>query len=313
MQGFRRLAGAAVLLTFVLIVLGAVVRSTDSGLACPDWPRCYGLWLPTPAKLAALGGIDYTYGQVMLEWVHRVVAGLVVGPLVFVLLIWAVRQRREVPALAPTMGVAFILVLIQAGLGYVTVLDQNSPLSVAVHLATALVFLASLILVYLVSERRTGLDAAAERVPPSLRAGAGFTLAAVLAAVAGGAVMAKGGASFACTSWPLCDGLALPELGDSLVRLHFGHRLLALIAAVFIGGLYMAGRARRWDAPTFHRDARAAGVLLLIEVALGAGVIFMSVPLWLAVVHQAVGILLFAALALAFLRPFVRPQRFGHG
>ncbi len=310
MRGFRRLAGAAVVFTFVLIVLGAVVRSTGSGLACPDWPRCYGLWLPTPAEI---GATDYSFGQVMLELAHRVVAGFVVGPLVLALLIWAVRRRHEMRGPAPIMGVAFILVLIQAGLGGFTVLDRNSPLSVAVHLATALVFLAVLILVFLVSKRRSGLDATPEPVPPGLRAAAGLTLAAALAVVTSGAVVAKSGASLACTGWPLCAGLALPDLGDPLVRLHFGHRLLALVAAVFIGGLYLAGRARRWEAPMFHRDARAAGVLLLTEVGVGAGVIFASAPLWLAVVHQAVGILVFAALAVAFLRPFVRRQRFGHG
>ena len=60
MRGFRRLAGATIAATFILIVLGAVVRSTGSGLACPDWPRCYGLWLPTPDSLAGLGTVDYT-------------------------------------------------------------------------------------------------------------------------------------------------------------------------------------------------------------------------------------------------------------
>ncbi len=310
MRGFRRLAGAAIVCTFVLIVLGAVVRSTGSGLACPDWPRCYGLWLPTPAEI---GATDYSFGQVMLEWSHRVVAGFVVAPLVLALLIWAVRQRREMREPAPIMAVAFILVLIQAGLGGFTVLDQNSPMSVAVHLATALVFLAVLIFAFLVSKRRSGLDAAPEPVPPGLRVAAALTLATALAVVTSGAVVAKSGASLACTSWPLCAGLALPELDDPLVRLHLGHRLLALVAAGFIGGLYIAGRARRWEAPAFHRDARAAGALLLTEVAVGAGVIFASAPLWLAVVHQAVGILVFAALAVAFLRPFVRRQRFGHG
>ena len=79
MRGFRRLAGATIAATVILIVLGAVVRSTGSGLACPDWPRCYGLWLPTPDSLTGLGTVYYTYGQVMLEWTHRLIAGVLVG------------------------------------------------------------------------------------------------------------------------------------------------------------------------------------------------------------------------------------------
>ncbi|HEX9648016.1 MAG TPA: COX15/CtaA family protein, partial [Alphaproteobacteria bacterium] len=82
---FARLAAITAGFVFVQIVLGAVVRLTNSGLSCPDWPLCYGLWLPTPAKLAAIPGVDYSFGQVMAEWTHRLNAAAVVTPLVVVL------------------------------------------------------------------------------------------------------------------------------------------------------------------------------------------------------------------------------------
>ena len=313
MRGFRRLTAVAMAATFGLIVLGAVVRGTGSGLACPDWPRCYGLWLPTPESLAAVGGTDYGYYQVMLEWTHRLIAGLVVGPLVVWLTVWAIALRREARVLAPLMVVALGLVAIQAALGGVTVLQGNSPLSVAAHLSVALVFFATLILTYLFTERRTGLDASADTLGPGARSLAGVALLATLITVASGAFTAKSGASFACESWPLCEGWEFPDLSDPLVRVHFGHRLLALATAALVTLLYVVARRIRFDASRFYRDAHLAFLLVLLEVALGAVVVLTGVPLWGAVVHQAIGALVFAALAFAFLRPLARRHRFGPG
>ena len=117
-------------------MLGAWVRATGSGLACPDWPTCYGHWLPLPGEIP--DGAGYSYVQVMLEWLHRLIAGVILGPLVLLIggLAWRVRAER--PRM-PRYAVALILLLlVQAGLGGLTVLDQNSPWSVALHLGTAL-------------------------------------------------------------------------------------------------------------------------------------------------------------------------------
>ena len=313
MRGFRRLVAAAMAFTFALIVLGAVVRGTGSGLSCPDWPRCYGLWLPTPESLAAAGGTDYAYYQVMLEWTHRLIAGFIVGPLVVWLTVWAIALRRETRVLLPLMVVALGLVAVQAALGGVTVLQGNSPLSVAAHLSVALVFLATLILVFLFTERRTGLNASVDVVGLGTHSLAGMALLATLVTVASGAVTAKSGASFACESWPMCEGWGFPDLADPLVRLHFGHRLLALATAALVTLLYVAARQRRSDSVRFHRDTRLAFRLVLLEVVAGAVVVLTGAPLWGAVAHQAIGTLVFGSLAFTVLRPFARRHRFGHG
>ena len=313
MRGFRRLAGATIAATFILIVLGAVVRSTGSGLACPDWPRCYGLWLPTPDSLTGLGTVYYTYGQVMLEWTHRLIAGVIVGPLVLWLTLWSFKLRRGVGALPFTMIVALVLVLVQAALGGVTVLRGNIPWSVAIHLSVALAFLAVLIFAFMSCERHSGIGWSSDHVGAGGLFLAATTLFIVLVTVASGAITAKSGASYACGSWPLCDGPRWPDLSDWLVRIHMGHRVFALSAVAFITLLYIRGSKIRRAAPRFHRDTRTVFLLVVIEVGLGAMVVFTGVPLWGAVIHQAFGALLFAALATAFLRPFVKQRtRFGN-
>lgn len=302
---FRRLAGLAAFAIFVQIVLGAVVRLTDSGLSCPDWPLCYGLWFPTPDKLAALPSVDYTFGQVMAEWIHRLNAAVVVSPLILILLIMAVRSRRAAPALLSTMVAASIVLLVQAGLGGFTVLDRNSPWSVAVHLSVALVLLALVLRAYLIADVPTAK--ASPWTPERVAAAVGAT--AALVTVASGAMMAKSGASLACSTWPLCDGAWIPDMSDPGIQLHFGHRLLAL--GTGLGVLATWVLARRATAPAIARSRPAANMALAIYVAqvlIGAVVVyaFGGGSLWPQVAagafHQAVGVLLFATLLMIVLR-----------
>jgi cytochrome c oxidase assembly protein subunit 15 len=110
------------------------------------------------------------------------------------------------------------------------------------------------------------------------------------------AMVTKTGASLACTSWPLCDGALIPDLGDPQIRLHFTHRVLAL--GVALGVLALAIAARFEVRPL----AWLAVVLVAIEIALGAAVVLGEVPFGIALTHQALGVLVFTILSLVMWR-----------
>jgi cytochrome c oxidase assembly protein subunit 15 len=289
MRALHRASAVALGLTFVLILLGAWVRATGSGLSCPDWPTCYGHWLPLPGEIPQDAG--YSYLQVMLEWLHRLLAGVILGPLVLVIAALAWRARAISPRM-PAYGLTLLLLLlVQASLGGLTVLDQNSPWSVALHLMTALVLFSVLWLIF----ARSG---GAGQGSPAARPLAVLTWLLALATMASAALMTKSGASLACASWPLCDGALVPDLADPLVHLNLAHRLLA--AATAAGALLLFLRLR--TAPALARLAHAVLAMIVLEVALGGLVVLIGLPLWSGLVHQAFGVLTFGLLSLLMWR-----------
>lgn len=172
----RKLGVTCVALTFLLMTIGAWVKANDAGLACPDWPQCYGKWFP-PFPSAENGGtwdvdgdgdldrIGYSQAQELYEWAHRAVQPLIIIPVALLFLATRVgtgaqgfgartlaflrsplQAWRPHPALHPGLprlaGWAILVYLAQAGLGAVTVLTGNQPWATTMHLAMAVVWLA---------------------------------------------------------------------------------------------------------------------------------------------------------------------------
>ena len=133
MSGFARLATVSALGVYLLIVFGAVVRVTGSGLGCPDWPLCHGRLIP-PAELSAI-----------IEYLHRSVAVLVGLPLAALFAATWLRQRQAATVFR-AVNLLMLLLIPQILLGREVVLRELPPPLVAVHLANALLIMALAIL-----------------------------------------------------------------------------------------------------------------------------------------------------------------------
>src|SRR6266496_349395 len=277
-RSFTRLAWTAATFTYLLIILGAIVRITGSGLGCGEhWPLCNGKLLP-PLDLPT-----------MIEYGHRLAAAAVSG-LVTALAAyaWWLRQGAGSPKGVPdgprerfspdrTAYGALGLLVVQVLLGAVTVKLSLPPWTVILHLGTAMLLLATLI----VAAR--GRPSA----PPS-RAGL-WALGLGFATVLFGALTANLGAASACLGFPLCNGQVVPA-GNYLQYVHWAHRLL---------GFALLGTLGWWAWKTRRPGALAALGLVLLQIGIAAAMVLLALPRGLQVAHAAVGTAVWAALVLA--------------
>lgn len=138
----RYLAGTTLVGTYVLMLLGAYTSAIGAGLACPDWPTCYGTWVPfLNPEIAARS--PYSTVQIFAEWSHRSVAALV-GVLILGTAVVAWRTGRQRPLVRVSAAAAVVLLPIQILLGGLTVTGRLKPLIVTAHLGVALLILVAL-------------------------------------------------------------------------------------------------------------------------------------------------------------------------
>ncbi|HEX6129665.1 MAG TPA: COX15/CtaA family protein, partial [Candidatus Limnocylindria bacterium] len=245
MSRFARLAIAASIATYVLIVAGGLVRATDSGLGCPDWPLCFGEWVP-PADLHA-----------WIEHTHRLIAAVAVGPLVGavgLITVFTARRRDRVLLLAAV--VAGALVIVQAWLGGQVVIQQLRRELVTAHLGMALTVLAMTILI---------ADRAANGHFPGRRSALPITLivvtgVAVFAQMLLGSWVTGHNAGLAFADFPLMNGSLLPEITIEAQAIQAAHRGLAV--AVLLLVLWMAWAVRRATGDALARRLATAAVVL---------------------------------------------------
>jgi cytochrome c oxidase assembly protein subunit 15 len=188
MRSFRRLTISTLVAVYILILVGGVVRSTGSGMGCPDWPKCFGRWVP-PSTVSDLPA-DYketyaayrhkknvrfaTYlsaigmkeiGERILNdpgvlresdfnptktWIEYLnrVVGVIIGFLIFAVFVVSLRFRKTETRLTIIAALTFLLVGFQGWLGSFVVSTNLTPWTITVHMFLALVIVAMLIYLF---------------------------------------------------------------------------------------------------------------------------------------------------------------------
>ena len=149
LTSFQRLALWTTATTYFLILVGGLVRASGAGLGCPDWPRCFGSWIP-PASAASLPPqFDPSQFNPTLMWTEYVnrLLGVTVGFLIFATAISAWRHHRHQPRILWTTIAAFLLVGFQGWLGGRVVAHELAAWIVTVHLIVAIVIVQMLLYV----------------------------------------------------------------------------------------------------------------------------------------------------------------------
>ncbi len=323
---YRKLVFFTWFLTLDLIMFGAFVRLTDSGLGCPDWPGCYGKITP----FGALGDIREAaqampYGPVTLskawiEMIHRYVGSLL-GLLIIAIVWFAWRYRRELAHTPRLAVVTLVAVCVQGAFGAWTVTHKLMPAVVTAHLLGGMGLLA--LMTWLAERARENVpaSAAAHRFLPWTLAG----LALLFVQIALGGWVSTNYAVLACMDFPTCHGQWVPEMdfasGFSVIRglgelpsgemisqsaltaIHWVHRNFAFVVFAYLGVLAWRLRA----VAGLAGPARLVLALLAAQLLTGLSTIVFQWPLLVAVLHNGGA----AGLVLACVTLVVRLARAG--
>jgi cytochrome c oxidase assembly protein subunit 15 len=153
--------------TYFLIIVGGLVRASGAGLGCPDWPRCFGSWIPPLSASSLPPQFDPAQFNPTLMWTEYLnrLLGVLVGFLILATVVSAWRHHRSEPRILRPVVVALFLTGFQGWLGGRVVAHELAPWIVTVHLVVALVIVSLLLYatVYVLLAARGPIVVCAER------------------------------------------------------------------------------------------------------------------------------------------------------
>jgi len=311
---FRKLTLFTAIVALIVIVLGAYVRLSGAGLGCPDWPGCYGQAvvsdLPDFKSQAAQLFPNHPLDAVKAwkEMGHRYLAGfLAVLVLLMALTAWTQKQCRGVAVLSTLF--LLLLVASQAALGMWTVALKTMPIIVTLHLMLGMMTFWFIVWFYM----RLNPDITIRKHPQTgLRWFSLFAMLVVLGQVFLGGWVSSNFAAMVCSDFPQCNGQWIPQADfwsaidffrgletgytgrlsySAQLAAHWLHRVGALITFIVLS-LLMWSATSPSNSKSLRRSGLLLSVLLLIQLSLGILNIKLSLPLWLAVAHNAFAALL---------------------
>jgi cytochrome c oxidase assembly protein subunit 15 len=302
----KNFSAIGVAFCFIVIGLGAWTRLADAGLGCPDWPGCYGFvtFPTTPDEIAIAENLfpdsPVEIDKIIPEVVHRYFAASL-GLLAIALLIIALRENK----LKLESGILLLIIIGQGIFGYLTVSLKLHPLIVTTHLFGAIITTSLFLIIFMKSIKLTKTyDLLVKNKTLII---VGFVL--VIFQIFLGAWTSTNYAARACLDLPYCQGQLIPDANfeegfnlfqsigpnylygqmsyEARVAIHLTHRIGAIV--VFFYSLFLA--AKLWSSET-KPIVIGFLTLLFIQVFLGVNNVLSSLPLWNAVGHNIVGVML---------------------
>ena len=266
--------GALVAVTFCLIVLGALVRAHEAGLACPDWPLCFGEFIPE---------MDV---KVAFEWSHRVLAGSVA--LGFLALsIWVVRSGRGSRETHRWIATAAVLLVVQILLGALTVWELLAAWTVTSHLITGNAFALTLLFLALSLHEANAATARPVATTAVRTALAAVAVVLLLQMVLGGLVASRF-AGMTCPEWPACNGGVWFPTWQGTVGLHLLHRW----NGTFLAALLPVAAFLCRGAPGVRGLVFLAAGLGVVQAVVGIANVLLAIPVEVTGLHSALAALL---------------------
>jgi cytochrome c oxidase assembly protein subunit 15 len=283
-MGLRRFTKLVAFSTLFLIFAGAMVTSTGSGLAVPDWPNTYGWFMFSFPLKHMVGGIFYEHG-------HRMIAATV-GFLTVLQAVWL--QLREPKRWMRILGWSAVGAVIAQGiLGGLTVIFLLPPAISIAHAGLAEIFFCiNVSIAFFASEWFASIGRTEKGDAPV--AGTNALVGVVYLQILAGALMRHLGAGLAIPDFPLAFGRVIPQFTNAAIAVNFVHRVGALVVAISVVAMYI--RLLRFEPR--HPLRLVANMLILVvptQILLGAYTVWSGKQPVITSLHVVTG-----ALTLAF-------------
>lgn len=273
---YQKLAITTVLATLFLILVGGLVRASGAGLGCPDWPQCWGTWLP-PVDAGSIDATRYDISQfnsakMWVEYINRLV-GVTIGLLIVATFIASFRYRRTKPVVLYGSLLSLVLVLFQGWLGGVVVQSKLHGLMITLHLMLAIL----LVFVLLYTTFKATQDHMHTVIPQAWRRPLViFTSVLLLATLAQIAVGSQVREALDAVARRLPD-LARSQWINEVGFMDHVHRASSWVVLIAGAGLLVVAR-RSGLGGLAARSVQANLGLTLSQIALGACLAYMAIP-----------------------------------
>ncbi len=308
LSSFQQLAIGTTAITYFLILVGGLVRASGAGLGCPDWPRCFGSWIPPASSADLPPQFDASQFNPMLMWTEYLnrLLGVIVGFLILATVISAWRHHRRDPRILWSAIAAVLLTGFQGWLGGRVVAHELAAWIVTTHLIVAIVIVSLLIYATVSAFHQSGAGRFGEvrggaepshhphlpapsRTSQHLPRATAILIVLTLIQVALG-TQVRGGIDAALEALiPRADALATVGFVDQL------HRNGALV--VLVGAVLVAIRVwkRSADRPALRFWAIATVELAFTQIVFGLVMAYVSLAPVAQVAHLTVATLLLGA------------------
>ncbi len=270
------------MLVVINIFFGPMVRATDSGLACPDWPLCHGKVIPPP---------DF---KNWMEVGHRIYSGII-SLILLAMMIWTARVEILRKNFFKPYILSFVIIVNQVVLGMLTVTKLLDPTTVNLHYLNAIFLLAIFATIalkaqYLVAnseEKKISLSSVFQKKTIVLY----LTLIVIFFQLFLGGRVSSHYAGLACPDFPTCNGFFFPET-EGVVKYQMEHRFGAYAVILFLGISFLLSKKFSFEKRSqfFLKSALHAAVL---QIGLGATNVLFQLPVLVTAMHSAIGAVVF--------------------